>query len=75
MLITPQQVEKAAVDIVDYWNTSDALEEDKIKILEMIRDYYAEKNEHVIDQYLAQLSTRIIERNIPRTGFEDGKSV
>ena len=74
MIITPQDVEKAAVDIVNYWEESKAQTEDKIKILELIRDFYQDRNEHIVDQYLSQLATRIIERNIPRTGFEDGKS-
>lgn len=74
MIITPQDIERAALGIVNYWEESDAQEDDKIKILEMIRDFYGDRNEHIVDQYLAQLATRVIERNIPRTGFEDGKS-
>lgn len=74
MLITPQQVEKAAIDIVNYWEESEAEPEDKVKVLEMIRDFYNDRNEHIVDQYLATLTTRIIERNVPRTGFENGKS-
>ena len=74
MIITPQQVEKTAIDIVNYWEESEALSEDKVKVLEMVRDFYTDRNEHIIDQYLAQLTTRVIERNVPRTGFEDEKS-
>lgn len=73
MLITPQQIEKAAVDIVDYWETSEANDEDKLKILEMVKDFYNDRNEHIIDQYLSQLTSRVIERNVPQTGFENGK--
>ena len=74
MIITPQQIEQTALDIVNYWEESKAQEEDKIKVLEMTRDFYQDRNEHIVDQYLSQLTTRVIERNIPRTGFEDGKS-
>ena len=74
MLITPQQLEQAAFDIVEYWSSSDAADEDKTKILEMVRDFYGDRNEHIIDQYLSQLTSRIIERNVPQTGFENGKS-
>ena len=74
MIITPQQIEQTALDIVNYWEESKAQEEDKIKVLEMTRDFYQDRNEHIVDQYLSQLATRVIERNIPRTGFEDGKS-
>ena len=74
MIITPQQIEETALAIVKYWDESEALPEDKVKVLEMVRDFYTDRNEYVVDQYLAQLTTRIIERNVPRTGFEDGKS-
>lgn len=74
MLITPTQVEAAALDIVQYWEISEALDEDKLKVLEMVRDFYTDRDEYYVDQYLAQLTTRVIERNVPKTGFENGKS-
>ena len=74
MLVTPLQIEKAALGIVNYWEESEALDEDKIVVLEMVRDFYADRDDHVFDQYLAQLATRMIERNVPKTGFENGKS-
>ena len=70
MIITPQQIEKAATDIVDFWETCGLPDNDKTKILEMVKDYYEEKNDHVYEQYLATLCQRTIDKRVPRTGFE-----
>lgn len=69
-MITPQQVEQTAKDIVNFWDESNLPDADKHKILEMIRDYYTDENNHVFQQYLAQLCERTIDRRVPRTGFE-----
>lgn len=70
-LITPQQIEKAALDIVQFWEESTLPDNDKNKILEMVKDYYEDKNEFVYEQYLAELTQRTIDRRIPKTGFDD----
>ena len=71
MLITPQQIEDAAKSIVDFWESSELPDADKTKILEMTKDYYTDENNHIFQQYLAQLCERIIDRRVPRTSFED----
>ena len=71
MLITPQVIEKAATDIVEFWETSELPETDKAKILTMIKDYYNDKNDYVYEQYLAQLTQRTIDRRVPQTKFDD----
>ena len=71
MLITPQQIEQAAKDIVQFWTESDLPDNDKQKILEMTRDYYREKDEYLFDQYLATLADRTVIRHTAETGFEN----
>lgn len=70
-LITPQQIEKTAQSIVEFWETSELPDADKTKILEMTKDYYNDKDEHVFERYLAQLCQRTIDRRIPTTSFEN----
>lgn len=70
-LLCPSDIEKTARDIVEYWDTSPANDADKIKILTMVRDFYADRNETTVDQWFAGLCQRILDRNDPQTGFED----
>ena len=69
-LITPQQIEETAQAIVEYWDNSELPDADKTKILEMIKDFYTDENQHVFQQYLAQLCERTIDRRVPKTSFE-----
>lgn len=71
MLLTPQMIETAASNIVDFWSTSELADIDKQKILEMVKDYYANKDEYIHDQYLSALTDRTINANVPQTGFEN----
>ena len=73
MLLTPQKVEQAAKDIVDFWQQSELPDSDKHKILEMVRDFYGDRNETLIDQYLGGLTDRTIIRHTSETGFENAK--
>ena len=73
MLITPQQIEEAASRIVEYWNESTLPDADKNKILEMVKEYYESKDEYLHDQYLAALTKRTVDQNVPQTGFERSK--
>lgn len=70
MIITPQIIEQAAKDIVEFWEASELPDNDKAKILEMVKDYYSDENQHVFQQYLAALCERTIDRRIPKTSFE-----
>ena len=70
MILTPQQIENAARDIVDFWTQSELPENDKAKILEMVQEYYGSKDEYLHEQYLSALTKRTIESNVPQTGFE-----
>lgn len=70
MLLTPQDVAKAANDIVSFWQESELSDTDKEKILTMVQDYYEAKDEYVHEQYLAALTKRTVEKRVPKTGFE-----
>lgn len=69
-LLKPSDIANAATDVATFVETSELADKDKQKILEMVRDYYQDKNEHIIDQYLATLSQRTIDKHFPQTGFE-----
>ena len=69
-MITPQEIESTAKDIVNFWDESSLPPADKAKILQMVRDYYTDENNHVFQQYLASLCERTIDRRVPKTGFE-----
>ena len=71
MIITPQVIEKAATDIVEFWETCGLPDTDKAKILTMVKEYYDDKNDYVYEQYLAQLTQRTIDRRVPQTKFDD----
>lgn len=70
-LLKPSDIANAATDIATFIETSELADKDKQKILEMVRDYYQDKNEHIIDQYLATLSQRTVDKHFPQTGFEE----
>lgn len=69
-LLKPSDIANAATDIASFVDNSDLADKDKQKILEMVRDFYVDKNEHIIDQYLATLSQRTLDKHFPQTGFE-----
>ena len=71
MILTPQQIENAATDIVEFWENSSLPDADKAKILTMVKEYYEDKNDFVYEQYLAQLTQRTIDRRVPQTKFDD----
>jgi hypothetical protein len=70
MLIKPSDVFEAANDIVEFAKREDISETDRKKILEMCRDFYNDKNEHLVDQWLGQLIGRTIDKHFPQTDFE-----
>ena len=72
-LIKPSDIEATARDITNYWNTSKASPEDKIKILIMVKDYYKDRNLTTIDSWFAQLCDITINKNsnTEGTGFEE----
>jgi hypothetical protein len=70
MLLTPQKIEEAATEIVEFWETSKLPDADKEKILKMTKDYYEDSNQHIFEQYLANLCERTINRRVPETDFE-----
>ena len=70
-LIKPTDIEETARDISNYWNTSKASNEDKIKILNMVKDYYQDRNLTTIDAWFSQLCDIIITKNSGETGFEE----
>tara|TARA_X000001316_G_C922335_1_gene37466 strand:+ start:4786 stop:5028 length:243 start_codon:yes stop_codon:yes gene_type:complete len=72
-LLKPSDIAVAATDISRFPTTTDLSDNDKQKILEMVRDYYIDKNEHIIDQYLSTLAQRTIDRYFPQTGFEQNE--
>ena len=70
MIITPQKIEQAAKDIVGFWDESELPDTDKQNILEMVGEYYSDKDDHVFERYFAELCTRTIDRRVPKTDFE-----
>lgn len=70
MLITPKEIEDTAKSIVEFWDNSELPDADKAKILEMVKDYYTDENQHIFQQYLAALCQRTIDRRVPKTSFE-----
>ena len=71
MLLKPSDIANAASDIVDFVNSDTLSDNDKKRILEMVRDFYQDRNEHIIDQYLHTLTQRTIDKHFPQTGFEE----
>ena len=69
-LFKPSDIAAVATDIATFIDNNELAVKDKQKILEMVRDYYQDKNEHIIDQYLAMLAQRTLDKNFPQTGFE-----
>jgi hypothetical protein len=70
-LLKPSDIAEAAMDITNFVTANQLADNDKQKILEMVRDFYQDKNEHIIDQYLATLAQRTIDKHYPQTGFEE----
>lgn len=70
MLLTPQLIESAAEDITRFWTRSQLPDTDKVKILEMVQEYYESKNEYLHDQYLAALTNRVLVKRNPETSFD-----
>jgi hypothetical protein len=70
MLLKPSDIAAAASDIVEFVNSDKLSDNDKKRILEMVRDFYQDRNEHIIDQYLHMLTQRTIDKHYPQTGFE-----
>jgi len=71
MLLKPSDISNAASDIVDFVNSDTLSDNDKKRILEMVRDFYQDRNEHIIDQYLHTLTQRTIDKHFPQAGFEE----
>jgi|TARA_R110000851_G_scaffold24755_2_gene71447 hypothetical protein len=69
-LIGPSEIQRIAEDIANFWETSELSEEDKLKILNMTKDYYKDRNLTAVDAWLAQLCEVIINKNVGATGFE-----
>ena len=70
MLLTPNDIVKAARDIVDFWESSKLSDSDKLRILEMVGQFYSDKDEYVHDRYLAELTQRAINKAKPPTDLE-----
>ena len=69
-LIKPTDIFDTANDIVEFAKREDISATDRKKILEMCKDFYNDKNEHLIDQWLSQLVGRTIDKHFPQTDFE-----
>lgn len=70
MLIKPTDIYDAANDIITFAKRTDVSETDRKKILEMCRDYYNDKNDHIVDQWLSHLLGRTIDKHFPQTDIE-----
>ncbi len=69
-LMKPTDIYEAANDIVEFAKREDISITDRKKILEMCKDFYNDKNEHVVDQWLSHLVGRTIDKHFPQTDFE-----
>jgi hypothetical protein len=69
-IIKPSDIEAAALDIIEYYEKSNASHDDKIKILTMLQEHYEGTNYSVVDQWFANLIKRSIDKHEPQTGFE-----
>jgi hypothetical protein len=56
LLLTPTEIETAALDILSFWENSKLEDEDKIKILEMVKNYYEDKGEYLHELYLFKIA-------------------
>lgn len=70
MLLTPQMIESAARDIASFWESSELGDVDKSKILDMVHKFYESSDAHFHEQYLGQLTKRLMDRHSPQTEFE-----
>lgn len=70
MLIKPNDIYDVAKDAIAFIARDDITKNDKKVILEMCRDYYQERNQFTVDQWLAQFLQRLIDKNFPPTGLE-----
>lgn len=70
MLIKPTDVYETAKDISKFVEREDITDKDKKVILEMTRDFYQDRNEHIIDQWFSQFLQRTIDKHFPPTGME-----
>jgi len=70
MLIKPSDIYNTAQDVVTFIARDDIADHDKKVILEMCRDFYQDRNEHIVDQWLTQFLQRTIDKKYPPTGLE-----
>ena len=59
--IGPTQVEKVMVDITTYWETSKAPEKEKIRILQLVEDYYRTRNLNDMDIVISNLCKSVLQ--------------
>lgn len=69
-LIKPSEIEAVVRDIISYYETSEAPHDDKMRVLRMLQEHYEHTNYSVIDQWIAALIKRIVDKHAPETGFE-----
>lgn len=70
LLIKPTDIYEVAQDIITFADREDISDNDKKVIITMVKDFYADRNEYTVDQWLTQFSQRILDRKFPPTSIE-----
>lgn len=69
----PTDLENVMNDIISFFETSNSPDKEKIRILEIIAEYYEERNMTTVDQILGQLARAAI-RKTEQMELFDAKS-
>ena len=59
--IGPTEVEKVMRDITTFWDTSKAPEKEKIRILQLVEDYYRTRNLNDMDIVISNLCKSVLQ--------------
>ena len=59
--IGPTEVEKVMRDITTFWDTSKAPEKEKIRILQLVEDYYRTRNLNDMDMEISNLCKSVLQ--------------
>jgi hypothetical protein len=69
--IGPTDVEDVMNDIITFFETSKSPEKEKLRILEIIAEYYEERNMTTVDQILGRLARAAIQKSAQMELFDE----
>lgn len=67
----PTDLENVMNDIISFFETSNSPDKEKIRILEIIAEYYEERNMTTVDQILGQLARAAIRKTEQMELFDE----